>query len=267
MSRADAGPAGTMAAMVLTSSQAGSFRVPKTAELVAGHIRSQIVRGQLVADDALPTESVLMEQFAVSRPTLREAFRILESEGLITIRRGAQGGARVQVPSSEVAAHYTGLVLQHRGATLMDVLDARAVIEPHAAGMVAARSDRKRSARTLRKFMKDHDYTSTDERYASTFFDFNRLLVSLTGNETLILITTMLEQISEAATRVLYPIDTGTPHIAELQKQVLRSRQKLTDLIEAGEDAAAEDLWRTHLVAAGKEIAQGRGSKVVDVLS
>ena len=45
--------------------------------------------------DQLPPESALMEQFGVSRPTLREAFRILEAEGAISIRRGVRGGARL----------------------------------------------------------------------------------------------------------------------------------------------------------------------------
>jgi DNA-binding FadR family transcriptional regulator len=105
-----------------------NVRVPKTAELVAGHIRRQIVLGQLKEDDALAPESVLMEEFAISRPTLREAFRILESEGLITVRRGARGGARVQEPSEDAAARYAGLVLQHRGAILDEVLDARLIV-------------------------------------------------------------------------------------------------------------------------------------------
>ena len=118
---------------------ATSVRVPKTAELVAAHIRRRIVRGELKEGDALPPESALMDEFAISRPTLREAFRILESEGLITVRRGARGGARVQIPTSEVAARYAGLVLQHRGTTLADVLDARVIVEAPAAGIVAGR--------------------------------------------------------------------------------------------------------------------------------
>src|SRR5690606_22786307 len=182
-------------------------RVPKTAELISRSLRRMIVRREIQPGDALPSESALMEQFSISRPTLREAFRILESEGLITVRRGAHGGARVQLPSTEVAAHYAGLVLQHRGATLVDVLDARTLLAPPAAGLVAARSDRKRSARAIRSFAKANDFPASDPRYVRTYFDFNRLLVSLTGNETLMLVTAMLEMISEAASNLLDEYD------------------------------------------------------------
>ena len=53
-------------------------RVPKAGELIANHLRRQIVRGQLREGDALPPENDLMQQFKVSRPTLREAFRVLK---------------------------------------------------------------------------------------------------------------------------------------------------------------------------------------------
>ncbi|MGH7747682.1 MAG: FadR/GntR family transcriptional regulator, partial [Candidatus Dormibacteria bacterium] len=55
-------------------------RVPKAAELVAAKIRRQIVNGDLPAGTGLPPEAVLVSRYGVSRPTLREAFRILESE-------------------------------------------------------------------------------------------------------------------------------------------------------------------------------------------
>ncbi len=56
------------------------IRVPKTAELVAAELRRKIVRGELAEGDALPSEAALMAEFAVSRPTLRVAFRVLVSE-------------------------------------------------------------------------------------------------------------------------------------------------------------------------------------------
>ena len=114
------------------------LRAPKTAELIASYIRGQVVRGDLKTGDSLPPETVLMEMFGVSRPTLREAFRILEAESLISVRRGARGGARVVSPDIAVAARYVGLLLQMSGTTIADVYEARMATEPAAAGLLAA---------------------------------------------------------------------------------------------------------------------------------
>ncbi|WP_338010625.1 FadR/GntR family transcriptional regulator [Gordonia sp. KTR9] len=81
-------------------------RVPKAGELVAAQLRRQVVTGELKAGDPLPSETTLMERFGVSRPTLREAFRILESESIIVVLRGARGGARVLAPNESVAARH-----------------------------------------------------------------------------------------------------------------------------------------------------------------
>jgi DNA-binding FadR family transcriptional regulator len=74
-----------------------AIRVPKAAELVANRIRRAIVTGQLAHGESLPSETRLMEEFQVSRPTVREGIRVLESLGLIIVGRGARGGARVTV--------------------------------------------------------------------------------------------------------------------------------------------------------------------------
>ena len=114
-------------------------RAPKTAELIATLYRRQIVRGELRPGDTLPSEQQLMGQFGVSRPTLREAFRILEAEDLISVKRGSRGGARVTQPSLSVAARYVGLLLQVQGTTIADVYEARMVLEPACARLLARR--------------------------------------------------------------------------------------------------------------------------------
>ena len=124
------------------SAYTGGVRVPKAAELVASDLRRQIIRGILTAGDALPNETALMEVYDVSRPTLREALRILESEGLVSVKRGAHGGARVHLPDIGVAAKYAALMLQVRGATIEDVFQARRVLEPAAVRMLAERKGR-----------------------------------------------------------------------------------------------------------------------------
>jgi len=64
--------------------------MPKAAALAADSVRRRIVRGELKADDLLPSEQELLRQFGISRPTLREAMRILETEGLIAVKRGTR---------------------------------------------------------------------------------------------------------------------------------------------------------------------------------
>ena len=236
-----------------------SLRIPKAAELVAGHIRRQIVTGQLGEGDALPPESALMEQFGISRPTLREAFRILESEGLITVRRGARGGARVQLPSTNVAARYAGLVLQHRGTTVADVLEARVIVEVPAARMLASRRDRGAVADRLQEKLDELDLHDP-----AHFHEFNTLLVELTGNQTLVLLTAMLEHISQAAA-LRFAARAASDSRERLGRKGHRTRSRLIELIRQGDADEAEALWRRHVTEAGKVMTDVVGETVVDL--
>src|SRR4051794_16162084 len=238
-------------------------RVPKTAEIVAARIRRRIGEGQLQQNEALPSERDLIQQFSISRPTLREALRILESEGLITVRRG-RGGARVQLPTTDAAARYASLVLQHRGAKLSDLFAVRVMVEAPAAGIVAKRTDRKACAAALRQFLDELEGTEDTEAQAATYSSFNQLLVSQTENQPLIMVTTMLESISDAAS-IKY-----VRHVHEsdqrLLKKSIRARRQLADLIQEGQAQAAESLWRAYLEESGSALASGLGEKLVDIL-
>src|SRR5215207_3456259 len=103
-------------------------RPPKTSELVADHIRRLILRGELKEGDSLQPELQLMETFSVSRPTLREAFRILESEQFISVLRGSRSGARVHLPRAENVARYAAFVLQAQRTPIADIYGARLLV-------------------------------------------------------------------------------------------------------------------------------------------
>ena len=72
---------------------------PKMAQLVVDRIRDDMRSGALSAGMRIGGESELMEQFAVSRPTLREALRVLEHAELVELRRGSNGGVAIRVPT------------------------------------------------------------------------------------------------------------------------------------------------------------------------
>jgi DNA-binding FadR family transcriptional regulator len=231
----------------LTGGITSKVRVPKTAELVAATLRRQIVRGELREGDALPSETALMEHFGVSRPTLREAFRLLESESLISIRRGSHGGARVEIPNGDVAARYAGLVLEYRGTTLADVYEARAVLEPPCAGLLAAR----RTAGELRILWAEVEQAEAlrDDpgQAARVQTDFHSVIVDLAGNETVRVLSGMLRHIIDIATFTRVEQAAASPEARDATHSGARSHRRLDELIEARDVEGSERLWRRHL--------------------
>ncbi|MCK9878435.1 GntR family transcriptional regulator, partial [Frankia sp. Ag45/Mut15] len=225
-------------------------RVPKTAELVAAHLRRQIVRGELHEGDALPPEAVLMEQFGVSRPTLREAFRVLESEALISVRRGAHGGARVHTPGGDVAARYTALVLEHQHTTLADIHTAHTHLETTTIRLLATTiTDTHLTTLTHHLTTTTHllDTPNPDPTTLHTHhLHFHTLLLTpppdtTPTNHTLTTLTHMLRHILDATTH-----DTEPPTLDTLHHHHTTHHHLLTHLTNHDPDAAAHH-WHHHL--------------------
>lgn len=220
-------------------------RMPKAAELVAAGLRRQIIRGKLAEGVILPPESDLMTQFGVSRPTLREAFRVLESEGLIAIRRGARGGARVQLPVREVAARYAAFTLEYRRVTIRDVYDARTALEIPSVGKLAL--DRTEAdLAVLNAALSGQEAAGQDSRESiRRHGDFHTLLVRLAGNQTLTLLNEMLHDIVEVANTSLQP--STAADMARARASTSKTHRRLVEHLAARDQRRAEDLWRRHL--------------------
>jgi DNA-binding FadR family transcriptional regulator len=242
---ATSGRALSAGSLLATNRVGQHVRVPKTAELVAAHLRRQIVRGELHEGDALPPEAVLMEQFGVSRPTLREAFRVLESEALISVRRGAHGGARVHTPNGDVAARYTALVLEHQHTTLADIHTAHTHLETTTIRLLATTiTDTHLTTLTHHLTTTDHTLnqpTPNPHDIHTHHLHFHTLLLTAPTNHTLTTITHMIRHILDATTP-----DTPTPDLTTLRHQHTTHHQLLTHLTHHDPDAA-ETLWRHHL--------------------
>jgi DNA-binding FadR family transcriptional regulator len=112
----------------------------RIAETVASELREGILSGRTA--DRLPTQDQLVSDFGVSYPSVREALRILETEGLVTVRRGSVGGAEVHRPDQSSGAYHPGLLLQGAGVPIGDLAQGLVLLEPLCAGEVARRADR-----------------------------------------------------------------------------------------------------------------------------
>ena len=110
----------------------------KAGEVVAERFRRQIANGTLVIGHQLPSEEELTTMFGIARTTLREALRVLESQGLLEIKRGRGGGGIITMPRLDNLSQSLALVLQLQHTTLGDLDDARMMIEPPLAGRLAS---------------------------------------------------------------------------------------------------------------------------------
>jgi DNA-binding FadR family transcriptional regulator len=231
------------------------IRAPKTAELIAARLRGQIVRGELRAGSRLPPEAELQESFGVSRPTLREAFRILEAESLLSVRRGARGGAQVVVPDLSIAARHVGTLLQISGTTIGEVYEARLAIEPAAARMLALRRRREAVTR-LRDYVGMLQTMATDgapvQDWARATSGFHDLVVELAGNKALAVAAGVLREVAATHVAVAFVRTYERPGLPASMTKAVRSYGKLVDLVEARDGDGAEKHWRTHLQVAGK---------------
>jgi DNA-binding FadR family transcriptional regulator len=242
-------------------------RLPKTSEIIATRLRQQIITGRLAEGDALPTEASLIKLFGVSRPALREALRLLESDGLIVIRRGNQGGARVQAPNSEVAARYTSYFLQYQRVGLADVYHAVSDLEAPCAREVAL-SHTDEGIRRLEEAVAEAEAErhGSPESALAKQRQFHALLVELAGNQTTRMLWAMLQRIvsaSQIANVANDPSQWSDSSIDEAYK----THRRLIDHIRNGDGDKAESLWRRHLQGDVDYVLRGmETATVVDLL-
>lgn len=223
----------------------------KIAERVAAELRREIVTGNLRPGDKLHSERDLQDQFGISRPTLREALRMLESESLIVVARGQYGGARVTEQNPTVIARQVGACLQMQGTTLLDVWQARSIIEPGAARLLAETRSEKAIAEMRENVAKALVANDDPVAYGTLTNEFSLILTRHCGNQTLHVLATLIQDIV-AAQHVDVTVRThSTAGVARMRKLNIRGRERLLELIEEGRGAAAEEYWREHLEKSG----------------
>jgi DNA-binding FadR family transcriptional regulator len=223
------------------------------AEAVADRLRDRILSGEVPNGGLLPKLEDLTEEFGVSKASLREACRILETEGLLSVLRGNVGGALVHVPEPAHAAYTVGLVLQARNVRLPDVASAIERFEPICAELCAERADRLTTvipalAATQR------DLAACIERGDGEGASFaarawHEAVVAGCGNETTVVLLGALETVwsSQVRTKAVEYAKRGVALSPALSRQVYDEHELIQQRIVDGDAAGAAAAARAHL--------------------
>jgi DNA-binding FadR family transcriptional regulator len=245
-----------------------ALKVPKTAEVIARWLRQEMRETPLNPGDSLPSEMELRARFGVSRATVREALRLLESQQLVRIARGATGGARYSLPDIAMVAEHTGIYLEAHGATQHDFTEARLDLEPCMIGFIAEHADAGQIARLSDSVAAQKAVRTDIVRFSREHERFYAILAELCPNKTLSMFLLIFRELIGAQTGLVG--DDIRVRGAEFEKamtQHIRAKERLIELLAARDRDGAERWWHKHLAAQLTELkAAGRGDMLLRAL-
>jgi GntR family transcriptional repressor for pyruvate dehydrogenase complex len=199
-----------------------SVKSDKVSQHIIDQIRNAIFDGRLKPGDKLPSERELIENFKVSKATLREALRSLEVLGFLEIRKGVLGGAFVTEVDMTKARDSFNNFLLFKNLSLKDLSEVRLLLEPYIAEKATLAITREDLHR-LEKLIKDSEQAiKGDIAFESRKdeIEFHRIIASVTGNPILMFILDFVENLLIDTKAILKP---GR----EFSTKVLRAHKRI----------------------------------------
>jgi len=199
-----------------------SVKSNKVSQHIIDQIRNAIFDGRLKPGDKLPSERELIENFKVSKATLREALRSLEVLGFLEIRKGVSGGAFVTEVDMTKARDSFNNFLLFKNLSLKDLSEVRLLLEPYIAEKATLAITREDLHR-LEKLIKDSEQAiKGDIAFESRKdeIEFHRIIASVTGNPILMFILDFVENLLIDTKAILKP---GR----EFSTKVLRAHKRI----------------------------------------
>lgn len=212
-------------------------------EVVLKHVEAGILAGSHHPGDQLPTERDLATQLGVSRSAVREAMRVLQTQGLITSSTGPGRGTRIAPSRGDALARIFQLHLMLSEAGTADLTETRIALERSSASLAAQRANT-RSLRKLRGLMTAMDDAAEVDEFNDLDTDFH-VQIARTGQSELVADLTVA--IRQAVREAIRTASAGLPNWPEHRDQLRREHGDILAAIESGDSVSAANLIEQHI--------------------
>jgi DNA-binding FadR family transcriptional regulator len=241
----------------------GPIVARRATDEVVTKVAEAIRIGDLAPGDRLPAERDLASQLQISRPTVREALRILVGEGIIEIHPGRRGGATV------VADLVPGRLLDDRlglpESEVPDVLEARRLLEPRVAQLAAVNAehdDLEAMAQTIQRqdrLIKPELRREDEELFLQLDLRFHLLIARASRNHAVVRLTNNLIRDLELARSSAMREPTVPEWVIDIHQRTLAAiRSRDLDLVESVMDEHLRVLERSWETATGRSLSRPR---------
>jgi GntR family transcriptional repressor for pyruvate dehydrogenase complex len=221
-------------------SSRGVIQGRKKSTVLARHIVNDIVSRHLRAGDRLAAEADMCAEYGVGRSTVREALRVLENQGVITIKTGPGGGPIIAPSDTGFLAANIALHLQLSGASFRDIMNARLVIEPAIAGAAAEHGDLQTMEALAAVVEQSHDDLDHDGLVRGAA-DFHDIVAAGSGNP-------FFEYLMRALHRITEPFAQRLPYEAVRRERLVTHHAEIAGAIASGDRDLAAGMMRRDLL-------------------
>jgi GntR family transcriptional regulator, transcriptional repressor for pyruvate dehydrogenase complex len=213
-------------------------------EHIAHEIRLYVERKGLKPGDRIGTENELAREFGVSRPTLREALRLLAGSHLIQVNQGRSGGIFVSATANESmgrnVSQAIATMLATESVSLHELLEARIYLEVPLAGLAAENADQ-RTIETMEQAIADaegNDPASDEFRMADS--RFHKAIADAAGNDLMVAFTSWILEVLQPSLVAYMGPALNADDILSQHRRILRA-------IRRGQPAAAQRAMLQHI--------------------
>jgi GntR family transcriptional regulator, transcriptional repressor for pyruvate dehydrogenase complex len=217
---------------------------PGASEQIARQIRRYLEERHLEPGDRLGTEQELADEFGVSRPTLREALRLLSGSQLIRVGRGRAGGIFVaRTPNEGMSRNLSetiGLMLAAQSVSMEELLDARLSLEVPLAGRAAVNADADVVARLEAAVNAAEGHPPGTPPFNEADTTFHQILAEAAGNDLLRGLTGWILEVLQPSLIVTISDSVDADAILEQHRAILRA-------VRRHQRGAAEKAMAAHI--------------------
>lgn len=217
-----------------------SIQGKKKSTVLAHRIVDEIVKKGMTAGDRLATEVDMCADYGTGRSTIREALRVLENQGVVTIKTGPGGGPSVAPFDNGFLAANIALHLQLSRATFRDIMNARLVIEPAIAGAAAEYGD-PATLEALDEVIAESKDDPDQEALVAGAAKFHDIVAAGSGNP-------FFEYLMRALHRITEPFALRLPYEGVRRERLVNHHVEIAEAIASGDRDVAAGMMRRDLL-------------------
>jgi GntR family transcriptional regulator, transcriptional repressor for pyruvate dehydrogenase complex len=230
---------------------------PTAAGTVADDL-ARVILAEMPPGSSLPSEAVLATRYAVSRLTIREAVKMLEGRGLLTIARGRK--AVVREPDGTAFADFLTSIIRFDPKGLFDLVEIRLSLEVQSATLAAKRATRagivaiESELQGMRDCINQSDCPMTHEQelnFHTHDVGFHEAIALASGNRVL---GYLFEAMAKPLRQGFFISRRGHEQRGHTINDTILAHQKILDCIKAGDGRKAADAMRLHLKDTERDI-------------